>query len=246
VDAPAGKLALLLAVLLTGALLALFGQTYQTGANVYELFFGWAALTLPWVVACCYAPCWAIWLLLVNLGIGLYSGASGPNLVFGILFGHRHGSPWSFPFLVDLLLYITILRLSAWPDFGLDARWLRRSVIAAAMAFGTCAMIYRITGSHSGSEDSSAAAVFDVLLYLVASVAVAVYAYRQRDDLFNFAVVALSWVAVTTTLLARALFEDHGDVGSLFILGMYLIGASTASVKGISYISRQWNTEEAR
>ena len=33
-DQVAGKLALMLAVLLTGALLALFGQTYQTGANV--------------------------------------------------------------------------------------------------------------------------------------------------------------------------------------------------------------------
>ena len=43
-DQVAGKLALMLAVLLTGALLALFGQTYQTGANVYELFWGWAAL----------------------------------------------------------------------------------------------------------------------------------------------------------------------------------------------------------
>src|ERR1700736_5310305 len=35
VDRLQGKLALMLAVLLTGALLALFGQTYQTGADVY-------------------------------------------------------------------------------------------------------------------------------------------------------------------------------------------------------------------
>ena len=35
----------------TGALLALFGQTYQTGADVYELFLTWALLGLPLVIA---------------------------------------------------------------------------------------------------------------------------------------------------------------------------------------------------
>ncbi|MES3013033.1 MAG: DUF2157 domain-containing protein, partial [Pseudomonadota bacterium] len=37
-----GQGALILATLLTGGLLALFGQSYQTGADVYELFFTWA------------------------------------------------------------------------------------------------------------------------------------------------------------------------------------------------------------
>src|SRR5437870_1376647 len=35
----AGQAALMLATLLIGGLLALFGQSYQTGADVYELFF---------------------------------------------------------------------------------------------------------------------------------------------------------------------------------------------------------------
>ena len=35
------------AFITTGALLALFGQTYQTGADVYELFLTWALLGLP-------------------------------------------------------------------------------------------------------------------------------------------------------------------------------------------------------
>jgi uncharacterized membrane protein len=46
-----GQAALILATLLTGALLALFGQSYQTGADLYELFFTWALLALPFAVA---------------------------------------------------------------------------------------------------------------------------------------------------------------------------------------------------
>ena len=40
--ASVGRGALFLAFVATGGLLALFGQTYQTGADVYELFLSWA------------------------------------------------------------------------------------------------------------------------------------------------------------------------------------------------------------
>ncbi|MBI5485606.1 MAG: zinc-ribbon domain-containing protein, partial [Deltaproteobacteria bacterium] len=43
-----GKAALLVATLLVGALLALVGQTYQTGADPWELFATWAIFVLPW------------------------------------------------------------------------------------------------------------------------------------------------------------------------------------------------------
>jgi len=49
-DRPAGQAALTGAVLLTGALLALVGQVYQTGADPWELFAAWAGATLAWVL----------------------------------------------------------------------------------------------------------------------------------------------------------------------------------------------------
>src|SRR5690606_31340731 len=42
---------LVLAGLFLGALLALLGQTYQTGADTWELFVWWALLLLPWALA---------------------------------------------------------------------------------------------------------------------------------------------------------------------------------------------------
>jgi uncharacterized membrane protein len=48
---PVGQSTLVLAILVTGALLALFGQSYQTGADVFELFFTWAALAVPFALA---------------------------------------------------------------------------------------------------------------------------------------------------------------------------------------------------
>ena len=42
----AGQVALSAAAILVGPLLALYGQTYQTGADPYGLFLGWLALIL--------------------------------------------------------------------------------------------------------------------------------------------------------------------------------------------------------
>ncbi len=246
VDRLSGKLALMLAVLLTGALLAFFGQTYQTGADVYELFLGWALLSLPWVIACRYAPCWALWVLLVNAAAALYAGTSGRTWFLHLLLDRWQWSPWSLPFLLDLLLYVTVVSLSRWQEIGLSEGWLRRGIMAVAMAFGTFAMIYRIGGGGGSSDNAGVAIAFEVLLFLVASAAFAAHAYSQKEDLFNFAVLALSWIVVSTTLIGKAMMEDRDGVGSLFIIAVYVIGASTAAVKAISNLGRQWKMEAAR
>src|SRR3954466_3346385 len=61
-DGGPGKAILLLLSLLTGALLALAGQVYQTGADTYELFAYWAVLILPWVLVSRFSPLWLLWL----------------------------------------------------------------------------------------------------------------------------------------------------------------------------------------
>src|SRR5262249_50903036 len=51
-----GRILLAAAALLVGPLLAVYGQAYQTGADPYELFAGWALLILPWVGLARLAP----------------------------------------------------------------------------------------------------------------------------------------------------------------------------------------------
>src|SRR5688572_23265690 len=66
-DGAANKAMLLLLSLLTGALLALTGQIYQTGADTYQLFAYWAVLILPWVLVSRFSPLWLMWLGLLNI-----------------------------------------------------------------------------------------------------------------------------------------------------------------------------------
>jgi uncharacterized membrane protein len=71
-DSPAGQALLISASILLGALLAVIGQVYQTGADTYELFAFWALLILPWVAVSRSAAHWVVWLALAGLAAWLY------------------------------------------------------------------------------------------------------------------------------------------------------------------------------
>ena len=66
------QLLLLIASIITGSLLALFGQVYQTGADTWQLFFGWALLITPWVMIARFPALWLLWLGLINACLLLY------------------------------------------------------------------------------------------------------------------------------------------------------------------------------
>ena len=106
-DGTPGKAVLILLSLLTGALLALSGQVYQTGADTFELFAWWAVLILPWVLVSRFSPLWLVWLGLLNLAAFFYFQIAWDfEAMFWALFGlntlalvlweaaHRAGLPW--------------------------------------------------------------------------------------------------------------------------------------------------------
>lgn len=71
------KAILATASLLLGVLLAFVGQTYQTGADPWQLFALWALLIIPWA---CLVNHWGLWLwcvLLVDIAIVLFYQSFG-------------------------------------------------------------------------------------------------------------------------------------------------------------------------
>ncbi|MEM7384634.1 MAG: DUF2157 domain-containing protein [Verrucomicrobiota bacterium] len=62
------------AVFLVGVLMAVFGQVYQTGADAFENFALWAALTLPWVLVSRFLPTWMLWLVVTQTALVLFGG----------------------------------------------------------------------------------------------------------------------------------------------------------------------------
>ena len=75
------QLLLLIASIITGSLLALFGQIYQTGADTWQLFFAWAILITPWVVIARFPALWLLWLGLINACLLLYLDVANLQLI---------------------------------------------------------------------------------------------------------------------------------------------------------------------
>ena len=105
------QLLLLIASVITGSLLALFGQVYQTGADTWQLFFGWAVLIIPWVIIARFPALWLLWLGLVNAVTLFYIDTS---LFLGI--DYYYQDFWQFTAITIINFIAFYLWLSCFED----------------------------------------------------------------------------------------------------------------------------------
>jgi len=236
-----GASALVLAILLAGGLLALFGQTYQTGADVFELFFAWALLALPLALAAGSGAAWATWWIVLNVGLALYCGALGPNHFFWAWLDRGGiGKPAMLLasgavnlFGAALFAYLAGTRFASHAP-----RWLVRMLGALGFGYGTAASIMAIGAQwserHSGAQDMIVVGLFAAL-----SIAVAVAALRSRKDVFPMALVIGSWIAVSTAMLIVAI--KFKDIGSFFVVAVWLIATSSAAGVVLMRWVRTWS-----
>ena len=222
-----GKSALFLASTLTGALLALIGQTYQTGADPYQLFAGWAVLILPWVAVSRMPALWLLVVLLLNVAVATYLLVV-PGF-FGFIFTPAR--------LTWLLFGLNTAILVAWEiavAMGipwLQARWSARIVATvsgiAAASLGLWSVV-----------DTRDIGGFAFVAY-VAWLAGAYFYYRTRlRDLFVLAGGALGVIVVVTGALSRAMLDNFEAGGFLFI-GVAVIGMSAGAAYWLRTIARE-------
>jgi uncharacterized membrane protein len=210
-----GQAALFGASLLLGALLALIGQTYQTGADTFELFAAWAAMILPWVLLARLPALWLLWLALINLAIALYFQVF-PS-IFGLLFQTEQvlWILWAFNTAALAVWELLAERGVTW----LAPRWAPRVLASASGGLITVLAMMQVLAWR----DSHVWAVPAWLLWLAA--AWVVYRHAVRD-LFVLAGGVLSVIVV-----ASAFFIKHmplHDAGSFLLIGLVVIALSAA------------------
>lgn len=218
------KVALLMAmVLLTGSLLALFGQTYQTGADPWQLFALWCVLITPWTCLARSSILWVFWLLLLNLGYFLFVDL---NLRFSWLFHAYEGS-----LLLDLVAINTLLlvmfelaakyKLKQW--FSADTalvpanRYSQQVVLCLLLAYLS---IWSIEGIFDRRDSS-------YWFFAYVGLATACYRYLLKD-LFALAVLSLGFLVVSSCLLIKMIDSFETDITAyIFFCGVYVLGTSS-------------------
>jgi uncharacterized membrane protein len=228
VDRTAGKAALLTAALLAGSLLALVGQTYQTGADPWELFAFWALAIFPWAAAGRFGALWLFWIGLLNLAAVLYHQAFGG--LFGALLGDE--TLWWVLFGLDsLALGAWELAASVTGAAWLSERWPPRVLAVASGGLITALALEGILGSRA----SDPAAVLGYCAWLAA----AYLAYRYwKPDLFVLSGGVLSAIIVVACLLAKGLM-DRFEAGGLLFIGLVVIGLSALAGYWLKAVSAE-------
>lgn len=234
-----GRYALLMAFIASGALLALFGQTYQTGADVYELFLSWSLLGLAFVVAGQWSVLSAAWLVVFNVSLLLFFGGRPGGGWLWVVFAPVHGSE-SLELLAPALLNLALWWFA---EFGwrmgwsaVSARWVSGLALVCAFGFLTAAGIDAVeTISIDGFD------VIALFLVLAVETALVVHAMRLRNDVFPLALTAASVIAIVT--YALAVHSGFDDLGITFMLALWLTVSSTISGRVLMSLLSEWRQQ---
>ena len=206
------KLSLLVATIFLGVLLALYGQTYQTGADPWQLFFTWALMMLPWAILGRFPAIWILWVVLINISIVLYHQTF--RGAFWFIFSSDTGMLW-LAFIFNTLVLIT------WEFLTGTWRWLsERWAIRLLAVSGGVPINWLVLQAIFDRRDASVLpglvwAIWLALLYFIYG--------KIRPDLFMLAGGCLSAITVSVSFLGKHILTD-GSSGGFLLLALLVIG----------------------
>ena len=225
-DTHLGRLAVVAAIVFIGTLLALFGQTYQTGADTFTLFVTWAVVALPWVLASRNAGAWLVWILILQTALIAFIFEHMGFL--GLMFGWMN--PWQSAALLNaVLLVLWELAAQRWDYLRLSASWSARLaprliafVLMGLLSIVTCVWIVVTKWAELGAELSSQNLGLGVALWCGTMLA-GYWFYRRRQDTFMLGLGLFALLVVLLVALGRVIFAEGNF--SAGVIGFPLLAA---------------------
>lgn len=218
----------LLVFLVTGGLLASIGQTYQTGADPWQLFALWAALGLPlaWVIR--HDALWGPWAVVFTTALSLWVHANT-------------GHAWRLQDQ-DLQVHFTGWALSLLVVAGLSSParpWTGAGVWSWRLAL-TLSAIGITIAALGGLFQAHVSPLFLVGLLAIGA-GVLILSQQRVFDLYGLSVLALGLNALLVCGLGRLLLRgSSGDaLGAWLLLGLVAAGLLAATVKWVLRLAKQ-------
>ncbi len=236
---PRGRLpALLCATLALGGLLAFIGQTYQTGADAWQLFAVWAALSLVWVASARSDVLWTVWVLIAATGIVMWTGRID---LWNVLFGARQGMAlmlWNMGLWLALLLVPTLVSCIPLLRLPQGMGWWSHRVALA------CALTAWVAMGVSSLVDSvfreSVSAVFLVCVLVAGALLLSLRGRWQ--DFISVCLSALAANVMVLSLVTRwAVESDEAEVVMLACsaAGLLCLGGTVMGLVAVQRRMRQ-------
>lgn len=207
-DNTGSKALMVFLFILTGALLALIGQIYQTGADRWQLFALWALLTLPLVIIARFSLLWVLFLVLVNLAWHLYGDIIAlPSNSLSVL-------------RLRIQLVVNAVALVA-AEKKCIHRWLPRLITVGVLFSATALAVYTIDRGES---------YLNLLFYSAIAGGLVFFYLKWNRDLFLLACLMFSLIILTVTWTGVNLEGSVADETLSLIIAGIFITFSTAGV----------------
>jgi len=226
------KISLLASTVLVGVLMAVFGQTYQTGANAYDLFLTWLVVITPLTLLSKFTYQWLFYSILANTTVilALVQLLQVDSIFMGIL----------YLLGTNLLLFILPQLKLVSADFQLGQFYKQIQLIAVYLLATTGVGVWLFTNlqRYNATEIQGATwALVSAILVLVAGLGIG---WKQKQIyLFSYAFIASISCGL---MLLMKLFEDGAE--GLLVYMLYSIGAIFLIIKVVSMKSKAWKHEE--
>jgi len=250
IDSSAGRISLFAAAFLTGTLLAVFGQVYQTGADPYSLFLAWAALILPWAIIGRQAGIWLLLQLLLNLTIIMYyTQVLHPPEGWWQLAQLLGPLVWLGTTIMDSTLasYLFALNAAALVIWEVGAHngiaWMQGRVfprLTAVAALSTVLIPTIVIIAAAGFLEGARLSVISPILLLAATAACIYYYQHQRHDLLILTCSLFGAIMIITAFAIRYMMEG---TGSLLVLALLLIAQVAGAAWWLRQVARRWELE---
>jgi uncharacterized membrane protein len=221
-----GQVALTAASVLVGPLLAVYGQTYQTGADPYGLFLTWALLIVPWVIAARFTALWVIEVILLDIALTLWwSQVASPGW-----------EDWPANFVIVAVVHAIALASWEWqirrPMPWLAEKWGAHELALvgfAALVFGAAELVVDPTDVVGRFKAAGSLA----LALLTVSVPLALWYYQHvRPDRFMVTAAGAAGLALAAVVVGRILLEDMNMEGwGLLLLAIFVIAEITYGLR---------------
>ncbi|MGM9513249.1 DUF2157 domain-containing protein [Roseateles sp. DB2] len=208
----------LLSLLSLGGLLALFGQTYPTGADTWQLFALWAALALPLCWGARSELIWTPWVLVVVTGISLWAHAHA-GFQWAVSSGALAVHACSFLALALLCVGMALKP----PTPGVQPWAWRLAVLLGVVALSATAVGGLLFVEHVLPQ-------FPLGLLVLAGGLAAAWRWRE---VYALSALALALDTLLLAGLGRLMLKgQQGDpIGAMLLLGLVAAGLLTASVQ---------------
>ncbi len=231
------QLLLLIASIITGSLLALFGQVYQTGADTWQLFFGWAILITPWVVIARFPALWLLWLGLINACLALYLDVANLQLINDSL---------QSVFQVAILALFNMIALYSWL-MSADNKTQTKSSLhwSTYIVGGLTTFFMTYLAIVPVFEDGNFGATLIAIIIWIGWCGFMLWQfYQRRVDLLMLTYLSFSVIVVVMFWVGKWLLDDFETAGFL-LLALLLIGMSSSAVLGLRKVARRDNDDIA-